>query len=150
MARYAYFNAATTREIISPYRFWEKSAARLLSWGPYYSPRDVLGVCSLLTGPQLIGCAARCPAASQGTACPLSQVVHYLSWGPVLWQGKCLEENRVGFRSPAYRICCLYGWGFWAFSPSQNNPAAHVLSWGPKFSLQNSLEVSPSQTGSPA
>ena len=53
--------------------------------GTYYSPRDVLGVFSLLTGPQPISCAASRFATLQGGACPLSQVVHYLSWGPVLW-----------------------------------------------------------------
>jgi len=68
--------------------------------GTYYSPRDVLGVFSLLTGPQPISCAASRFATLQGGACPLSQVVHYLSWGPVLWLAKCLEENRVGLRSP--------------------------------------------------
>jgi len=39
--------------------------------GTYYSPRDVLGVFSLLTGPQPISCAASRFATLQGGACPL-------------------------------------------------------------------------------
>ena len=81
---------------------------------------------------------------------PQHQIALRLSWGP-LGDG-LFSPARLGFavRSPAYRICCLYGWGFWVFSPSQNNLAAYSLSWGPKFSLQNSLEPDPPQIRSPA
>ena len=39
--------------------------------GTYYSPRDVLGVFSLLTGPQPISCAASRFATLQGAERPL-------------------------------------------------------------------------------
>ena len=39
--------------------------------GTYYSPRDVLGVFSLLTGPQPISCAASRFATPQGAEHPL-------------------------------------------------------------------------------
>ena len=81
---------------------------------------------------------------------PQHQIALRLSWGP-LGDG-LFSPARLGFatRSPAYRICCRMVGGFWVLSPSQNNPAAHVLSWGPKFSLQNSLEPDPPQIRSPA
>lgn len=81
---------------------------------------------------------------------PSRRVARHLSWGPL--GGGLVFLTHLGFAvgSLAYWVCCRMVGGFWVLSPSQNNPAAYALSWGPKFSLQNSLEPDPPQAGSPA
>lgn len=55
---------------------------------------------------------------------PQHQVAPYLSWGPV--GDGLFSLARLGFaaRSPAYRICCPYGWWFLGVLPKPKQPGS--------------------------